>query len=213
MPNKNVRPFAGRAHGLLEIKLTQLLAVAEIDEIVVSSNDAEVLDYANRLSSSRITTHARADSLSASTTSTDELVAHALSLIPDGLILWTHVTSPFFRAECYTACLHAYREGLEQGFDSLMTVREVRSFLWDSSGPMNYDKTVEKWPRTQTLEPVFEVNSAVFLHSAEGYSAVNDRIGRQPLLYPSNGFEGFDIDWPEDFELARVMLSCGIATC
>jgi CMP-N-acetylneuraminic acid synthetase len=213
VPNKNTRPFSGRAHGLLEIKLAQLLAVEGLDEIVVSSNDLAVLEYAEELRTQRIRTHRRADSLGSSTTSTDALVGHALDLIADGHILWTHVTSPFFGSRHYEDCLRSYRNGLEAGFDSLMTVTELHSFLWDQSGPVNYDRSTEKWPRTQTLAPTFEVNSAVFLHSAMGYRQVNDRIGHRPILHPSSKIAGFDIDWPEDFELAQAMLDCGIAHC
>ena len=210
---KNTRPFAGRINGLLEIKLTQLLAVEELDEIVVSSNDPEVLEYAEGLTSARVRTHHRENSLGSSATSTDALVGHALALIPDGHILWTHVTSPFFGSRQYTDCLRSYRDGLAKGFDSLMTVTELHSFLWNLQGPVNYDRNLEKWPRTQTLAPLFEVNSAVFLYSAYGYAHTNDRIGKAPLLHPTSRIEGLDIDWPADFEVAQAMLDRGIAHC
>ena len=45
--NKNIRPFAGSS--LLEIKLSQLKRIRNLDGIVVNSNDKEMLDIACRM--------------------------------------------------------------------------------------------------------------------------------------------------------------------
>lgn len=207
---KNTRPFAGQEGGLLGIKLRQLLATEGLDEVVVSSNDPAVLAYAQTLANPRVRTHCRDDALGASSTSTDALVAHALALIPEGHILWTHVTSPFFAASHYSQAIADYRAALAAGQDSLMAVTELRTFVWNAQGPVNYDRQVEKWPRTQTLPPLYEINSALFLHSADGYRRLDDRIGHTPRLFVTDKVAGFDIDWPEDFALAEAMVSSGI---
>ena len=54
--NKNMRPFSGRENGLLEIKLDQLIKCDTINEIIVSSDDSSVLNYANSLNSNKIKT-------------------------------------------------------------------------------------------------------------------------------------------------------------
>lgn len=71
---------------------------------------------------------------------------------------------------------------------------------------MNYDRTIEKWPRTQTLAPVHEVNSGAFLAPADLYRELDDRIGRRPYLYAMDKFISFDIDWPEDFVIAECLV-------
>ena len=43
---KNIKPFAGYEHGLIQIKLRQLLASERIDEVVLTTNDADILYYA-----------------------------------------------------------------------------------------------------------------------------------------------------------------------
>ena len=43
VPNKNTRTFAGIEGGLLRIKLEELLKAQLIDEIILSSNDDEVI--------------------------------------------------------------------------------------------------------------------------------------------------------------------------
>jgi CMP-N-acetylneuraminic acid synthetase len=211
VPRKNIRPFHAFQHGLIEIKLRQLLAVNLIDEVVLSTNDDEILEFARTLDHSKLRLHKRADALSSSSTSTDDLVGHAVELIPDGHILWTHVTSPFVNAEEYTLIIQRYMKALEGGFDSLMTTSAIHGFLWNDTAPLNYDRTVEKWPRTQTLDVVHEVNSAAFLNSADNYRQLKDRIGTNPFLYAMGKIQGFDIDWEDDFAMAQCIVSADIA--
>jgi len=209
---KNIKPFASYEHGLIEIKLRQLLTAEGIDEVVLTTNDADILAYAESLNEPRLRLHRRVEELSSSVTSTDQLVAHALELIPEGHILWTHVTSPFITAKHYDEVIRAYWEQREQGYDSLMTTTAIHGFLWQDEQPMNYDRTIEKWPRTQTLAPVHEVNSGAFLAPADLYRELDDRIGRRPYLYAMDKFTSFDIDWPEDFVIAECLVEKGLVT-
>lgn len=211
VPKKNIKTFAQFENGLIEIKLKQLLEANKIDKIYLSTNDDEILDYADSLNEAKIILHKRSEHLSSSQTSTDQLVAHALELIQKGDILWTHVTSPFLTAQNYDQIIEEYLEVKKQGYDSLMTTNLIHGFLWNETGPINYDRTTEKWPRTQTLEPIHEVNSAVFLTNAEIYQKLDDRIGQHPYLYPLDKIQGFDIDWEDDFKIAQAIVQSGIA--
>jgi CMP-N-acetylneuraminic acid synthetase len=211
VPQKNIKPFGQFTNGLVELKLKQLLACSSIDKVILSTNDEEILTYAATITNDKLIVHRRDDALCSSSTSTDELVAHALSLIPEGHILWTHVTSPFISSEQYELIINSYFERLEVGYDSLMTTSLIHGFLWGVDGPINYDRSVEKWPRTQTIEAIHEVNSAVFLNSAENYALFNDRIGKAPFLYPLNKIIAHDIDWPEDFIIAEAIEANGLA--
>lgn len=212
IPKKNIKPFAGREYGLVQIKLHQLLEAEKIDEIVLTTNDIEIQTYAESLREPRLRLHHRVAELSSSATSTDQLVAHALELIPEGHILWTHVTSPFVTAMHYDKIIQTYFEQQSHGYDSLMTTTAIHGFLWQGGQPMNYDRIIEKWPRTQTLKTVDEVNSGVFLAPADLYRQLDDRIGRRPYHYQMDKFTSFDIDWPEDFVIAECLLEKGLVS-
>ena len=203
---KNIKPISKYENGLIQIKLKQLINSSFIDRIVLSTDDSEILNYADSLNESRIIIHERVDSLSSSSTSTDELVEHALTLIPEGNILWTHVTSPFISSSHYDSSIKMYFSQCKNGFDSLMSITSIRSFLWKNNIPINYNREKEKWPRTQTLEPIQEVNSGIFLASTDIYKEFNDRIGSYPYLYELDKLVSFDIDWPEDFSIAECLL-------
>ncbi|HCN16703.1 MULTISPECIES: acylneuraminate cytidylyltransferase family protein [Psychrobacter] len=212
VPQKNIKKFYNYDFGLIEVKLNQLGRVEGIDEIVLSTNDADILKYAETLKIEKLRVHTRDEQLSSSQTSTDQLVNHALDLIPEGDILWTHVTSPFVTDRHYSEIINCYKKKKEKGYDSLMTVNEVYSFLWQDGEPLNYDRNLEKWPRTQTLKPVNEVNSAVFLAPSKIYEKQKDRIGKNPYLYKLDKIISHDIDWPEDFIIAECLVEKGIAS-
>ncbi|MBQ9752769.1 MAG: acylneuraminate cytidylyltransferase family protein [Paludibacteraceae bacterium] len=204
VPHKNTRIFAGVEGGLLGIKLNELSKAQLIDEIIVSSNDDEVLRIATSLQSDKISTIRRNDSLCSSQTSTDQLIKYVAELIKDGTVMWTHVTSPFLKAETYDDMLRTYYEHYPT-YDSLMAVNPIRTFLWNNKQPVNYQRNQEKWPRTQTIDPLFEVNSGAFIADASIYHTLNDRVGKHVYMYETSKLESMDIDWQEDFDLAEKL--------
>lgn len=203
IPDKNIKPFASIEGGLLRIKLDQLLACKKIDRIVVSSNDSRVLDYTRSLKEPSIIIDDRPDHLGSSSTTTDELIRYVPSLIEEGHILWTHVTSPFIKSEDYDALIEAYLDGLNKGYDSLMTVLRLQGFIWNEVEPVSYNKEQLKWPMTQNIKPLFEVDSGAFISSVGNYKSLHDRIGQKPFLFEQGKLKSIDIDWPDDFDFAE----------
>lgn len=205
IPQKNTKNFSGIEGGLLTIKLKQLLKVPLINNIVLSTNDQEVVDIAMAIDK-RIVIDKRPEHLASSETSTDDLINYIPNIIKKGHVLWTHVTSPFLDSKIYQLAIAKYLEEINlNNYDSLMTVNKIQTFLWDKKGSINYDRNKEKWPRTQTLPELFEVNSGIFINSVNNYLKFNDRIGEKPFLYKTEGFPSFDIDWPEDFKLGELI--------
>ncbi|MBH0027519.1 acylneuraminate cytidylyltransferase family protein [Pseudoalteromonas sp. SWN29] len=205
IPDKNVKPFAGIEGGLLKIKLDQLLACSRIDSILVSSNDDRVLEFVKKVNDSRVIIDHRPNDLGSSSTTTDELIKYAGTLVPEGHILWTHVTSPFITTEDYNSIIRAYFEQLNHDYDSLMTVLKIQGFIWNKDEPISYSRNELKWPMTQNIKPLYEIDSGVFLSSADNYRQFNDRIATKPYLLEQDKLKSVDIDWPEDFILAELL--------
>lgn len=208
IPNKNIIQFATEKGGLLSIKLQQLVQCTSIDSIVLSSNDERVLEFATNLKNSKIVVDERPMHLGSSETSTDDLIAYVSEIMPEDDILWTHVTSPFIDMTDYENCIKSYYQNLENGFDSLMTAKKLQGFIWKQGRAISYDKNQEKWPRTQTIEPMFEIDSGIFINPIESYRAHKDRIGLKPFIQVLDSIKSLDIDWPEDFELAQYIWEC-----
>lgn len=213
--NKNTRAFAGHEDGLLGIKLRQLMEV-ECDEIVVSSNDELVLDISRRVLASgrrKFRVLERPDELGSNTTSTDELIRYVPQLVDDGDVLWTHVTSPFVGPALYERAIADYYAALQQGtHDSLAAATLRQTFMWNDKGPVNYDRSKERWPRTQTLEQWWEINSAIFIAPIATYRELGDRIGERLLLWELDELAGMEIDREPQFHACEELMKAGVVT-
>lgn len=204
VPQKNTRRFADVDGGLCEIKLRQLLSCRRINTIFVSTNDPEVIAISKKFCSDKITVIHRPDELASSLTSTDDLINYVPSIMPDTHILWTHVTSPFIGADIYDEAIKTYLKNINS-YDSLMTVTKLQKFIWNNTGPINYDLNAEKWPRTQTIKPLWEVNSGAFIAPKKTYEEQKDRIGAKPYLFQLSEDVSLDIDWLPDFTMAEAI--------
>ena len=176
----------------------------------LDSNDEAVLQCGEAIKKnwkgeSELIIKERPNHLGTSQTTTDELIEYALADFSSAHMLWTHVTSPFIGPDVYQGIIRSYWESLSQGYDSLMTVNMLRTFLWDENGPLNYATDEMRWPRTQDIKPVFEVNSGAFVVSSLIGKKLGDRIGENPYMFELNHEEAFDIDWPSDFEMAQKL--------
>ena len=52
--------------------------------------------------------------------------------MPEGHILWTHVTSPFIGPDVYDRIIETYFENIDHN-DSLMTVTKLQKFIWNDT--------------------------------------------------------------------------------
>jgi N-acylneuraminate cytidylyltransferase len=206
--NKNTRTFAGIEGGIVRLKLEQLLKSKKIDQIVLSTNDEISIGIAKDLdpSESKIKVIQRPEELCLDTTPLSELIKYVPTIIKEGHILWGHATTPFATAEVYDKVVEQYFNQLNKGFDSLISTMELQNFILNSEAKIiNYKHTEGKWPRTQDLPVLYEVNHAVFMASRDIYLNNSDRIGSKPYLYIQNKIESFDIDWEEDFLIAEAI--------
>jgi len=204
VPKKNTKTFSGVEGGLCKIKLEQLLKCNFVNIIIVSTNDSEVIEISNTFKSKKIKVISRPNELCTSIATTDDLIKYVPDIMPDGHILWTHVTSPFITSEVYCQIIQTYFRKL-CSFDSLMSVTKLQKFIWNDNEPLNYDREKQKWPRTQTIEPLWEVNSGAFLASKDIYRKNIDRIGNNPYLFELGDEIAFDIDWLPDYKIAEAL--------
>lgn len=203
--DKNTRPFAGFEGGLLELKLMQLSNVPEIDNIIVSTNDPVVVEITQKFSAKTdkpITINERPDYLADSSTPMSKFIQYSAELQDEGTMLMTHVTHPLVTSKIFSELIAAWREAEEQGHDSLITATRLHAFLWDSHArPFNYDDSQEKWPRSQDIDPLFEINHAAYLMPFARMREVGDRVGSNPRIFEMSQDVAMDIDWEHQFQL------------
>ena len=211
VPNKNTRPFTPDGRSLLDLKLSQLLDTKLVSSIVVSSNDLEVIEKADQILGNGQVSYRidkRPDHLCTNTTSTDDLIRYVPNIIEEEHVLWTHVTSPFVVGHHYDAAITSYFQALQSThYDSIASATLRQTFLWSAAGPINYDRAKERWPRTQTLNQVWELNSAFFIAPLTTYQNQSDRIGYKPRFFELDDLTALEIDRQDQFDLAASLWS------
>lgn len=203
--NKNTKPFAGIEGGLVENKVKQLLETKLIDEIIFSSNDETCMAVAEKFKDSRLRIIERPTELCLSTTNLQNLICYVPTVTLAEHILWGHVTTPLCGSEQYDAGIKLYLEKLNEGYDSLVGVTELKNFILNKDGKLINNTTDIPWPRTQDLEALYPINHTIFLAKREVYTKHKNRIGQKPILYIMDELHSFDIDWPNDFIIADIM--------
>ena len=203
--NKNTRNFAGIEGGLVENKLNQLLATKFIDEIIFSSNDDTCITVAEKYKDNRLKIIERPTELCLSSTNLQDLICYVPTITDADHILWGHVTTPLCGADQYDASIKLYLEKLDECYDSLVGVTELKNFLLNKEGKLINNTTDIPWPRTQDLEALYLINHTMFLAGREVYIEQKNRIGQKPLLHVMDEIHSFDIDWPDDFIIAELM--------
>ena len=96
-------------------------------------------------------------------------------------------------------------------YDSSFTAYAFQKFSWFRGEPLNYslDKPT---PRTQDIDPVLVEQSALYVFHKELFMNTQRRIGQKPYIKVIDHFEGHDIDSPEDFAIAELMVNSGFYT-
>ena len=204
--NKNTKPFAGIAGGLLANKLRQLATMENVDEVVLSTNDDAAIDVAESVKFARLRVLRRPDCLCDSSTNLKDLIRYAHGITKCTHILWGHVTTPLVNGECYDRAINCYLEALENGYDSLVSVSPFQNFLLDEEGRMVNNTTGLEWPRTQDLTPLYEINHAMFIAPRKFY-ADGRRTGSHLKLYEIDKLRSYDVDWDDDFAIAEALFS------
>lgn len=209
VPHKNTWPLPGFPGGLLERKLRQISKSELLAGVVLSTDDPVCMSIARDLAPSlakpieildRPRELAIADTL-------DAFVAYVPTIMPEGDVVWMHVTSPFFGAEQMDLAVAAYRAAAETGEASLMGVTRLQSFLWDEQGCVSHDRSIDKWPQTQDLRCFYEVNSSIFIIDRDVMRRERDRITDDPILHIVDRHCAFDVDWPDDFAFVERVLT------
>jgi CMP-N-acetylneuraminic acid synthetase len=206
--SKNTRPFAGIQGGILELKLKQLMESRTLSNIVLSTNDEASMEIAAKLdrAQEKIKVIERPEHLCLDTTVLTDLIAYVPQIVPQQHIIWGHTTTPFVNAADYDKGIDEYFRRLDEGYDSLISVMPLQNFLLDKDANVfNYDAGANRWPRTQDLPVLYEVNHAMFIASRNIYLEDKNRVGSKPYLYEQDKIKSFDIDWVDDFLIAEAI--------
>ncbi len=124
------------------------------------------------------------------------------------IIVLLYATAPLRPTRVITDCIDLV---LNQGYDSALTLREDRSYIWQRTddnravAPVNYDpksrgpNQLEGW--NQWVE-----NKAVYVTRRDLLMETGCRLGGRVGYVEMSRLESIDIDTPDDFALAEQLI-------
>lgn len=199
---KNFRDFCGKP--LFQWILDSLLAVEEIDQVIINTDARHILAEHGLVDRDRVTIRDRKPEICGDFVSMNKVLADDVDNIPADLYLMTHTTNPFLSAETIRGAIKAYIDGVRAGTaDSLFTVDKIQTRFYKADGtPINHDPN--NLVRTQDLEPWYEENSNLYIFNKPSFEATNARIGLKPILFEGPRIESIDIDDQADWDFAVI---------
>jgi len=196
VPKKNVRPFCGSS--MLRLKVEQALRLKDVSDVVVTSEDQEMLDIAESLGA----TPMKRDPFYASdTVPMGDVYVHLASSLNCKDILWAPVTSPLVKDETMQGCIDIYKD--LTNYDSVVTTNIIKEYLWLDDKAINYDP--KNHPRSQDLPDIYALNFAVNILPRELMIKNKNILGDKFYAYMLDEIEAVDVDTEYEFLLAEYL--------
>jgi len=201
VPGKNYRNLAGKP--LYQHIIEILLAVPEVNEIVVDTDSEPVMDGL-RKNFPQVKIINRPEHLRADDMPMNEILIHDTEQYPAEFYLQTHSTNPLLKAETLSHAIQLLLANYPK-YDSLYSVTRWQSRFYDKDG-----KAINHNPReliqTQDLPPMYEENSCIYIFTRENLLAKRHRISDHPLMFEIPRLEAVDIDTESDFQIANILM-------
>jgi len=197
---KNYRSLAGIP--LYHHIIRTLSSVPEIDLVVIDTDSDFIIDDCSQRFPS-VQLLLRPEHLRDGAIAMNDVLLNTLDQVDADVVLQTHSTNPFLKAETVSAALKLFTTA-DNDYDSLFSVTRLQARLWDADvKPVNHDPSVLL--RTQDLAPLFIENSCFFIFTPELLRARGTRIGARPYMFEMAPQEAVDIDTEDDFALAAAI--------
>ena len=201
VPGKNYRPLAGKP--LYQHIIETLLAVPEIDQVVVDTDSEPVADgLRQHYPGVRIID--RPENLRADEVPMNDILLYDTKRVQADFYLQTHSTNPLLRPETISRAVKTFLAEYPKK-DSLFSVTRWQTRLYDQHGTaINHNPSV--LIQTQDLPPVYEENSCLYLFTRQNLVERHHRIGTNPILFEIDPAEAWDIDEELDFAITDFLM-------
>ena len=198
-PGKNTRMLGSKP--LLQYELDSLKETGLCDEINVFCSDAAVVPFLPE----GVNFLQRPKELDLPKSNFTQIFSCFMAERDADIYVYAHATAPFVTVDTMKQCIEAVKSG---EYDSAFCAVKLLDYLWKDGKPLNFDAT--NVPRTQDLEPIYQETSGVYAFTKEVFEKYKRRIGMKPFIKEVSFREAVDIDNPEDFDLAEVMLNVNL---
>ena len=199
LEDKNILPFGDS--NLLIHKLRQLRQIPQLDHIIVTSEDDEILQLASDFG---VTALKRPDIYADRRTPFGEFVEYICNQVPGKHILWACVTSPFVDSDLYENAIEKYKQALNEGYDSLISVQRLKRFIVDANGSVNFRRGL-RHKNSEDLPLLYLYTNGIVLAPREKMIEWKYNWGHIPYMLEVDKKTGLDISDEYDYYIARLM--------
>ena len=183
--------------------LDKLLALDEVDKVIINTDASEILKQNGLPQSDKIILRERKLELCGDFVSMNKIIQDDINAVDSEKYLMTHTTNPLISQETFSHAISTFEQLDINEFDSLFSVNKYQSRFYDGVAvPLNHDPS--NLIRTQDLPPLFEENSCLYMFTRKSFEKTNARIGSKPKLYPTPFFESVDIDDAINWSIAEL---------
>lgn len=205
IPRKNVKLLKGRP--LITWVLEAGMRVAEIDQIVVTTDDSEIEKAALSVNSEKILCFRRSPETATSTATSESALLEVARQYPCRHLMLVQATSPLVGADDLSLALARY---VQSGADSLLTVARQKRFIWeeDDSGwahPVNYNPANR--PRRQDFDGFLVENGAIYITDRDRFLDSGSRLHGRIAIHEMSPESYFELDDPMDWPAVEALLS------
>ena len=178
---KNFREFNGKP--LFRWTLDTLLAIKEIDQVIINTDAREILAENGLVETDRIMIRDRKKEICGDMVSMNLIIEDDVNNVNADIYLMTHTTNPLMTVNTVGGALESFQAQKNSGdADSLFTVDKIQTrFYREDCSAVNHDP--DNLLRTQDLEPWFEENSNLYIFTKEAFDKTNARIGVKPMMF------------------------------
>lgn len=199
LPHKNTLPFG--ESNLLVHKIRQLKQVDAIKEIIVSSEDDEILAMA---AAEGVRAIKRPYEFSAETKPFQDFLYYIVGEATEDHVMWACCTSPMVDVDTYNRGCKTYFEKLKEGYDSLITVMEYHHYLLDKDMKPYTFKWGPDHRNSQDLDKLYFFTDGIQLAPKASMRQWHYYFGHNPYGMEVDLKTSTDVDTIYDYLLGRL---------
>lgn len=200
IPLKNIKDFAGKP--LVYWSINAASECKLIDEVVVASDSAEIIDTVKSFSFDKVTIYEREPENAQDNSSTESVMFEYINneeIDSDNIFVLIQATSPLI---CSTDLANGITLFESKIYDSILSCVRTKRFFWQENGnPLNYN--FKDRPRRQDFAGTLMENGAFYINSVENILSSNNRLTGNIGIIEMPEHTSIELDEPQDWALAE----------
>jgi len=193
---KNLHLLNGKP--LLHYSISAALSSKLIDDVYVSSDDDEILEYATSIGARTIM---RPPHLSTDCASSEGALIHFAENVEFDHLIFLQATSPLMTSDILDKAMKVYLEG---NYDSVVSVFEDHGFWWHYDEPLY--NPMNRHMRQENTNKKYKESGMFYITSRHSLLDSKCRFSGKSHSFVHSKIVGYDIDDLDDFKIVEAIM-------